>query len=825
MTLSTGVRVLAAVAIAFLAVLAALPGARALDATLQGPPTLAPFDSNGDGRAEATHVTQVVHVPQGNTTATLEGYLFPPTANPNASWSGWVDAASVTQNITCGSASGCNQTFNLDLLAPDRAAGTYVVVVNVTRSPSLAETIVWGSALSGTFPTSVAADDGGFLHYTEAVDSIVAEIAYRSTTGSGGTSAPKNRTLDGSSWTSASEQVTAGSPIRAVRMAWSPVTADERIFVIQGDDGWLDAYLCTSTCNVTNDIGQVWGTAPTTAERRFDVAYEALSGEAVLAYGVLSSNTTRDIAYRTYSGGAWSAAQYVDDTGHGTDVQITLVKLAPTKGSDRIGLVAADDTNNDVNAWIWDGSAFGSATEITASARSPNEHEADLAWESASGNLVVVAAEGATTNIVSKEFTSTWTAPSTVRCVNTASGLWLSLKPNPLPTGNDMVLAVGDSGSDLSTCYWNGTGWANWTVQDTSLDFINARSFDFAWEGADSAGLLVYGTSTGQITRRTFTAPNGWGTATNAAMGTNPHRWVQLRTNPTPGAGGAKIVGAVLEDGANDLGTISWNGTAFTVEAANGLTGNTGTAAYESFDLEPGAASSARLSVRYDWTNVSAATSHTLMVTGYRADEDVDVQLLTPPSSWTTRLTISATTATQYSYTLTAAEYNGGSPSIRLTDRGGGVSMPSDLWIDWVAIRLAGSLPETTSSGTVALNPGPAVNTFGFEFGLNLLSLLVVLVPALLIAALLVRRSRRHARGARRREEEFESYEEESKPVEESEFEEVEPDREEVEPDREEETSDTVHYGSEGEDSVADEPEVEEPQVQGRHSGHRARTK
>ncbi len=421
----------------------------------------------------------------------------------------------------------------------------------------------------------------------QGADSLEAEIAYRSNTGSNGVSAPKNRTLDGSSWTAAAEQATAGSPIRAVRMAFSPVTADERIFVTQSDDGRLDAFVCNTTCNATNNIGQVWTTAPGTPERRFDIAYEQLSGEALLVYGVLSTDAARDLAYRTYAAGAWSAEQYLDDAGHTNDVQYSLIILASKRGSDQIGLLGTDDTNNDVNAWTWDGGAFGSFVEVNAGSENPAEYQAAIAWESGSGNLLTVSVDSGSATCRYKEFTSDWGAAATFTCGSTSPIRWLSLKPNPVSTADDMVLAVGDNGSDLSTVYWDGTAWSARVTQDTGMDFNSARSFDFAWEDTGSKGLLVWGTTSGQITYRTFTAPGTWGTSTNAAMGTNTHRWVQLRTKPAAVEGGARIFGGVLENGANDLGAVSWDGTNLTVGGAGAFTADTGTTTYESFDLEP----------------------------------------------------------------------------------------------------------------------------------------------------------------------------------------------------------------------------------------------
>ena len=426
-------------------------------------------------------------------------------------------------------------------------------------------------------PVEGAAPDG----------SPTADIVYRSTTGSNGTSAPNYR-AEASSWTAEVEQPDAGSPIRAVRIAQSPLAANARIFATQGDDGWLDAYVCTATCAVTNDIGEVWGSAPGTLQRRFDVAYEQRSGQALLVYGVLSMNGTEDLAYRTYSGGSWSAERFLDDADHASNVQYSLVMLASRLGGDQIGLLGGESTNSHVNAWIWDGDSFGSYTEVTANAQSPNRERAAIAWESASGHLLAMTVDAnAPDEVVWKEFTTGWGAASNQPCGGSGNILrWLSLKPNPFPTANDMVLAAGDDGSDLGTCYWDGSGWGARVSQDTSLDGTSTRAFDFAWEASGNDGLLVYGTTAGEITYRTFSAPGTWGNATNVVMGNDPHAWVQLRTNPSPAAGAPEILGAVLEDATNALGIVTWDDAGLVVVGAEIVTSDAGTATYESFDLQ-----------------------------------------------------------------------------------------------------------------------------------------------------------------------------------------------------------------------------------------------
>ena len=459
------------------------------------------------------------------------------------------------------------------------------VSVKSSGSTTWSATVSWGTTYTG-LSVDVSPQNNYVALARSFIPTLEAEIAYRSTTGSG-VNYPKTRTWDGTSSSGSETQLAnAGSDVRQVEMAWSPVDSNTRIIVTQGDsDGWLDAYVCTPTCTVTNNIGQA--DAPASPGNIFDVAYE-YGGDALLAYGVLSTNASRDLAYRVYSGGSWSGEQYIDDAGHATDVQYSTVNLAARPYSDQIGLVAGDSTNSHVNAWIWDGSAFGSETEITAGAEALSREKIAIAWETASGHLLAAAVPNNSPNVVYKEYTTSWSAASTFDCASDNSE-FIVLKPNPLSTANDMILATSDSfGAEINlhTCYWNGSGFSNKLKHDALIDTEFERVWDFAWESSGSKGLLVWGTTSGQITYKTFTAPNTWGSATDVAYGSNTKRWVQAITNRFPVSGGTRILGAVLENADNDLGAIKWDGTTLTVIGDTTFTADTGTGSWESFGME-----------------------------------------------------------------------------------------------------------------------------------------------------------------------------------------------------------------------------------------------
>ncbi|HYS71166.1 MAG TPA: DUF835 domain-containing protein [Thermoplasmata archaeon] len=92
------------------------------------------------------------------------------------------------------------------------------------------------------------------------------------------------------------------------------------------------------------------------------------------------------------------------------------------------------------------------------------------------------------------------------------------------------------------------------------------------------------------------------------------------------------------------------------------------------------------LSLEYDWTGVAAGQGHDLRVRAHVSDENVSVEVLTPPSVWTPRLLFTDTTDQVLTYTLTASAFAAGNVSVRFVDALGPDVASSDLWIDSVDV-------------------------------------------------------------------------------------------------------------------------------------------
>ncbi|MFH0848407.1 MAG: hypothetical protein V1857_02760, partial [archaeon] len=418
-------------------------------------------------------------------------------------------------------------------------------------------------------------------------------IGYRSNTGAS-LSTPKARSWSGSAWdASEMELSTSGSPVRWVRAAYCPLMGRyyEKIMVTLSDDGYLDAYVWTgSGWSVTNNIGftdtttsDKWGYRP------FDVTYEKTSGKAVLVYGIGSTNTTRDLAYKIWDGSSWSTEGYINDSGHTSDVEYYWVSLAskPTSGANEIALVALEGTTaqGSVRAWIWNGASWGNELGLET-ATTKTVEDIGVAYESLSGYAMFVWGDNSVGAYNSRRWLGSSWEGSERLVTNSISGApgWISLKADP--ASNRIMFLTIDSLSDLWTVDWNPTTWTTHSVHDTGVDIAGRRCADGDWEPTESKYLMVYGTDGNKLAYKTWNTASGWSSKISINAD-GRHYWVQLRRNPRNVSGDVKILGAMLND-VKYLGALKWDGSTLTNIGDTVFTADTVTATwpFECFDLE-----------------------------------------------------------------------------------------------------------------------------------------------------------------------------------------------------------------------------------------------
>ncbi|MFH1107234.1 MAG: hypothetical protein V1787_05035 [Candidatus Micrarchaeota archaeon] len=547
--------------------------------------------SAGDAGSGISEVWAQLTFPNG----TVQNYSLSDTGcnagSPGDNWYG----ALVSVGNTAG-ALHANATFANDSvgnLAYDEP-GVYVNVSDAFGHyyPSDIGFINFTQNSSGAV-SDVNASDSNYL-YCDAYESFHnasshtrAFVAYRSDLAAGNTY-PKTRNFTDLAVGAEEELPDAGSEVRQAQIAHAPfpgLRPRERIMVTMGADANLDAYVWNGTqYAVFSDIGTVPNTA--VAYRPFDIAYETNSSRALLAYGLSGTNASRDIAYRIWDGISWSDEAYINDTSHTTPLDVFWLSLAPNPWSNSTSMALAyiEGTNSDAQAFIWDGSAWGSETELTASVSITAEEDVAVAYSSLSGVAIAMAGEGNAVNW--KNYTGSWSDVA-VFDVNTAANVlpnWLTLKADP---ASDYLMVVNiDAGTDLSTGRYDGTGWTADARWDGTVDSHASRVADFAWEPSGSGGLLVWGTTGGSLSYRNFTAPSSWYGSTRTFAASSTHPWVQLRRNPRDAPDDAGILG-LYANSTGALGVFYWaDNQSIVTLGDNAVTQTLGSTTYESFESD-----------------------------------------------------------------------------------------------------------------------------------------------------------------------------------------------------------------------------------------------
>jgi hypothetical protein len=452
------------------------------------------------------------------------------------------------------------------------------------------------TALVSGATSDLTSNDGMYMQFRSyeinSTSKTDASIAYRDSTTS--LSTPKERTWTGdtATWNSQSELPTSGNTVRYSRVAYSPIRSRsyEKIVVTLSSDGYLDAYVWNGTSwAVTNNIASCIA-----GYRCFDLKYEKTTGRALLVYS--RGTTTNEIGYNIWTyGSGWSGEQLLD-LAYTTGIVrwIAMAQCPGTRsgtGDDNEIAMIYLDANADVHGYTWTGSSWslmGATAVWDDTAGGAAEECIAVEYEQQSGRAMFIWGDAVATDNYNRIWDGSSLSGPTLGPDITAQGArtnWVALKSNP--ASNELLYLVVDGASDLNTAYWSGSTWTIHAEHDGDVDTNGERCADFAWESTGNKGLLVWGTSNGQIAYQAFTAPNTWSPQQNPSMGSNTHRWVQLRTNPRSISGDVKILGAILEGTPSfDIGAISWDGSVFTVIGSNTIAAATTVSTYECFDLE-----------------------------------------------------------------------------------------------------------------------------------------------------------------------------------------------------------------------------------------------
>ncbi len=288
----------------------------------------------------------------------------------------------------------------------------------------------------------------------------------------GTTGTPKYKTFDDTTGFGSEQNASSvgSNAIAWIRVAASPVN-DEWIIATKDTGNVIKAQVCTGvdggvSCGTPTQITASGGAN----FRNFDVAYEQQStGQAILVYGTSTADTLRKIEWSGGAGGSWAndAAIALNRTS-GT---VEWVELTSRPGSDQIG-IAYSDTNDDVSAFRWNGSAAADeppSVPITASATTGNVRKFDVSFEGTSGDMFVAAPLASAGTVAYGQLSGTTWTISTATGVDVITGFADLQEPS---SSSDVIVIEthGVAATTLSEGFaWTGTGIDDDGDGDTNL--------------------------------------------------------------------------------------------------------------------------------------------------------------------------------------------------------------------------------------------------------------------------------------------------------------------------------------------------------------------
>jgi hypothetical protein len=313
-----------------------------------------------------------------------------------------------------------------------------------------------------------------------------------------------------------------------------------------------------------NNLTEVTTTAEIENQRQFDIAYEDISGDALIVYENSNGHTNTDVAYRIWNGtGISPETVFTEASNNG---EILWVKLFSEPGTDNIMLLTQNDAPSsfDLYAVVWNGTGFDTDTEeiLNGTVADTTQHM-DFRWESKTrGEGLVMYGVG--TNIMWRTYSS-------------ATG-WGKENPTDLgqsdrstrlcsdPTSDHIGLILFDGGNDINVNVFDGTSMLGGAPSQEGFaesHGVYNSNVGCAWVNSSTAvfgfvdnGLLAIDWITFSKTALWSTGNLGTSTSTTTNFATDDIEALRFVKHPTTD----EIMVAAI-DNLEDLTTIRWEGT------------------------------------------------------------------------------------------------------------------------------------------------------------------------------------------------------------------------------------------------------------------------
>lgn len=324
--------------------------------------------------------------------------------------------------------------------------------------------------------------------------------------GVGTTQTPTTRSLSGNTWSAESSLPTANATVRHIITKAGP-TRDEFISGVVTGNNDLVIY----RWNGANWSEQWRVNIGGSNVPRFDIAYEQVSGRAMVAYST-NTPTTGQIAYRHWNGTSWTSATTKTNTYAGSIANT--IRLESRRATNEIAMVwvdidstlSANYYNGTSNTWSGEPGALLDNNVAWTGTIKLSSKTFDLAFEDISGELLLVWGNDSSTfpYYVTRSAgpSGTWGTKTSGSGIFQAQGMDMQLAAEPgsnyiaYTNVADYVTGDGIGNERGEAAIWIGTAWLYYNSYDTAISHLEASlvrtSTKWVQSNGQSRAVIVY---------------------------------------------------------------------------------------------------------------------------------------------------------------------------------------------------------------------------------------------------------------------------------------------------------------------------------------------
>ncbi len=250
----------------------------------------------------------------------------------------------------------------------------------------------------------------------------------------------------------------------------------------------------------------------------------------------------------------------------GDDVLMMAVAEAPTR--DEFIMIGAADVSGEIQAIVWDGSAWTAPLGIPVAAPSASAsqyHSFALAYESQSGDALLVWDNGntGTAGLSYAIWNGTgWSSINTI--TSPASGEPYEMKLVSSPVEDQMILAVTTSSGNNYALVWNGASWSSSQTLGTNTS-NQYFEINVAYESQSGQAMVVYDASasnSSSIQYRTWDGSN-WSSEQTLSAPSGITLTSDVYCTAIASDTGSDRIALAVKDASEDVWLAVWDGSSW----------------------------------------------------------------------------------------------------------------------------------------------------------------------------------------------------------------------------------------------------------------------